>query len=71
MLVGMNRLPLEKRVQILGLLVEGASLRAGSRITGVEHQHRDQRLLEDAGRACACFPLRQRARREGQAGPVR
>ena len=30
----MNKLPLEKRVQIINLLVEGSSMRATSRITG-------------------------------------
>ena len=35
MLAGMNKLPLEKRVQILTLLVEGASMRAVSRVCGV------------------------------------
>ena len=31
----MNRLPIEKRAQIIGLLVEGMSMRAVTRITGV------------------------------------
>jgi hypothetical protein len=32
---GMNKLPLEKRVQILSMLVEGSSLRSTSRVCGV------------------------------------
>ena len=31
----MNRLPIEKRVQIIGLLTEGNSLRAASRLADV------------------------------------
>jgi IS1 family transposase len=50
----MNKLPLEKRVQILILLVEGASLRSISRVTGVSI-NTVTKLLVDAGRACADF----------------
>lgn len=48
----MNRLPLEKRVQILGLLVEGNSLRATTRLTGVSI-NTVSKLLTDLGCACA------------------
>jgi IS1 family transposase len=48
----MNRLPLEKRTQILGLLVEGNSLRAISRLADVSI-NTVTKLLVDAGRACA------------------
>lgn len=48
----MNRLPLEKRKQILGLLVEGNSLRAISRLADVSINTVTE-LLVDAGRACA------------------
>ena len=46
-----HRLPLDKAVQILGLLVEGMSVRGCERLTGV---HRDTvlRLLETAGQKC-------------------
>lgn len=47
----MNRLPLEKRAQILGLLVEGNSLRAASRLADVSINS-VTKLLVDLGRAC-------------------
>jgi IS1 family transposase len=51
---GMNKLPVEKRVQILGLLVEGSSLRSISRVCGVSI-NTVTKLLVDAGMACASF----------------
>lgn len=48
----MNRLPLEKRAQILTLLVEGNSLRATARIADVT-LNAVSKLLVDAGTACA------------------
>lgn len=50
----MNKLPLEKRAQILNLLVEGSSLRSISRVAGVSI-NTVTKLLVDAGRACAVF----------------
>ncbi len=50
----MNRLPLEERVRVLASLVEGASIRATSRITGVA-KGTILRLLEDVGDACAAY----------------
>lgn len=50
----MNKLPREKRVQIISLLVEGMSLRAITRITGASI-NTVTKLLEDAGRACSEF----------------
>jgi IS1 family transposase len=50
--LAMNRLPIEKRVQILGLLVEGNSLRATTRLTGVSI-NTVSKLLADLGCACA------------------
>src|SRR6267154_2767088 len=50
----MNKLPLEKRVQILSMLVEGSSMRSISRITGVSI-NTVTKLLEDAGRVCAAY----------------
>lgn len=47
----MNRLPLEKRTQITGLLVEGNSLRATSRLAGVSI-NTVTKLLVDLGSAC-------------------
>ena len=45
-------LPIEKRVQILTLLCEGASMRSISRVTGVSI-NTVTKLLVDAGKACA------------------
>src|SRR5437762_7009149 len=47
----MNKLPLEKRVQILSMLVEGSSMRAISRVTDVSI-NTVTALLEKAGEAC-------------------
>jgi IS1 family transposase len=51
---GMNKLPLETRVQILSLLVEGSSLRSISRVCGVSI-NTVTKLLVDAGMACANY----------------
>src|SRR5712675_2894264 len=51
---GMNKLPLETRVQILSMLCEGSSMRSVSRITGVSI-NTVSKLLIDAGHACAAF----------------
>jgi IS1 family transposase len=51
---GMNKLPLETRVQILSMLCEGSSMRSVSRITGVSI-NTVSKLLIDAGLACAAF----------------
>ena len=48
----MNRLPTRTRAQLLHMLVEGSSMRAASRITGVSI-NTVSKLLVDAGRACA------------------
>lgn len=48
----MNRLPLAKRAQILGMLVEGNSLRATSRLAGCSI-NTVTKLLVDVGTACA------------------
>jgi IS1 family transposase len=50
----MNKLPLEKRVQILTMLVEGSSMRSVSRVAGVSI-NTVTKLLVDAGRLCAAF----------------
>jgi IS1 family transposase len=47
----MNRLPLEKRLQILTLLVEGTSMRAITRITGAS-LNTISKLLAETGDAC-------------------
>ena len=47
----MNILPLDKRIQILNMLVEGSSLRATSRVAGVAF-NTVLKLLVDAGQAC-------------------
>jgi IS1 family transposase len=48
----MNRLSIERRAQILGLLVEGNSLRAITRLTGVSI-NTVTKLLVDLGQACS------------------
>jgi IS1 family transposase len=50
----MNRLPIEKRVQIINLLVEGMSMRATSRIADVSI-NTVTKLLVAVGTACAEF----------------
>src|SRR5713226_5551592 len=52
----MNRLPIEKRVQILGLLTEGSSLRAASRLADVSI-NTVTKLLVDVGTACEAYQL--------------
>jgi IS1 family transposase len=50
----MNKLPLEKRVQILSLLCEGSSMRSISRVADVSI-NTVAKLLEEAGRAALAF----------------
>lgn len=50
----MNKLPIEKRVQIINLLVEGNSLRSTSRIADVSI-NTVTKLLVDTGKACEKF----------------
>jgi IS1 family transposase len=50
----MNKLPLETRVQILSMLVEGSSMRSVSPVTDVSI-NTVTKLLVDAGRMCAAF----------------
>src|SRR4051812_15085581 len=50
----MNKLPLEKRVQVLSMLCEGSSLRSISRVADVSI-NTVGKLLVDAGKACAAF----------------
>lgn len=50
----MNRLTAEKRTQILGMMVEGNSIRAISRMTGAS-KNTIVKLLADAGRAFAGY----------------
>ena len=47
----MNRLPLERRAQIVGMLAEGASLRSASRLADVSI-NTVMKLLVDVGGAC-------------------
>jgi IS1 family transposase len=51
---GMNKLPLQTRVQILHMLCEGASMRSIARITGVSI-NTVSKLLVDAGEACVAY----------------
>jgi len=48
----MNKLPVAKRAQILGMMVEGVSIRAISRMTGAS-KNTIVKLLADAGQACS------------------
>ncbi len=50
----MNKLPLEKRIQILSMLCEGSSMRSISRVCDVSI-NTVTKLLVDAGFACAAF----------------
>lgn len=50
----MNRLPVEKRAQILRMLCEGSSMRSISRVTDVA-LNTVTKLLIDAGNACSAF----------------
>jgi IS1 family transposase len=50
----MNRLTTEKRAQIIGMMVEGMSIRAITRLTGVS-KNTVAKLLVDAGQACADY----------------
>lgn len=50
----MNRLPLEKQVQVISILVEGSSLRSTSRVCDVSI-NTVTKLLVDVGRACERF----------------
>ena len=50
----MNRLRTEKRVRVVAALVEGTSINAIVRMTGVA-KHTILKLLEDLGCACAAY----------------
>jgi IS1 family transposase len=50
----MNNLPIEMKVQIINMLVEGSSLRAASRISGCSI-NTVTKLLVDVGKACQQF----------------
>lgn len=54
----MNKLPQEKRAQIIHLLVEGSSLRSISRVVGVSI-NTVTKLLVEAGEACSAFHDRE------------
>ena len=56
-MLGMNKLPTERRAQILGMMVEGMSIRAIARLTGVS-KNTVVKFLRDAGEACAALPGR-------------
>ena len=51
---GMNKLPLNKRVQILSMLVEGSSMRSISRVADVSI-NTVSKLLIEAGEACLAY----------------
>lgn len=50
----MNKLPSALRAQIIGMMVEGVSIRSITRLTGVS-KNTVAKLLVDAGQACAAF----------------
>src|SRR3954468_451509 len=53
-MVSMNRLTAERRAQILGMMVEGNSIRAIVRMTGAS-KNTIIKLLEDAGEAFSAY----------------
>lgn len=53
-IIGMSKLPTDKRVQILSMLCEGSSMRSISRVCDVSI-NTVAKLLEDAGKACMTF----------------
>ena len=53
----MNKLPTERRIQILGMMVEGMSIRAIARLTGAS-KNTIVKLLRDAGEACSAYQAR-------------
>lgn len=52
--IRMNKLSLEERIRVVSALVEGNSLRAITRMTGV-HRTTVMKLLADLGRACSIY----------------
>ncbi len=52
--MGMNKLPIAKRVQILAMLCEGSSMRSISRVADVSI-NTVAKILEDAGKVCMAF----------------
>lgn len=52
--LGMNNLPIAKRVQILSMLCEGSSMRSASRVCDVSI-NTVAKLLDEAGRAALAF----------------
>ena len=68
--VPMNKLPSAKRAEILGMMVEGVSLRAISRMTGAS-KNTIVKLLEDTGEAFADYQDRTPAEPDLQAYPGR
>ena len=52
--VGMNKLPTDKRIQILSMLVEGSSMRSISRVVGVSI-NTVAKLLAEAGEAAIAY----------------
>ena len=49
---GMNKLPVEKRIQALNMLVEGSSMRSTTRVLDISFNAL-AKLMVDAGKACA------------------
>ncbi len=56
--IGMNKLATKQRAEILGMMVEGVSIRAISRMTGAS-KNTIVKLLADAGNACAEYQDRR------------
>ena len=50
----MNKLPTDKRAQIIGMMVEGMSIRAIARLTGCS-KNTITKLVRDAGEACLAY----------------
>ena len=67
---GMNKLPNEKRVQILSMLVEGSSMRSISRVVGVSI-NTVAKLQAEAGEVCLDYHDENVKGHELQAGAMR
>ncbi|HEX5455058.1 MAG TPA: hypothetical protein VFX06_14820 [Stellaceae bacterium] len=66
----MNKPPRAKRAQILSMLCEGSPMRSISRVVDVSF-NTIEKLLQDAGAACAGIPRSRRARPEKTAYSMR
>jgi hypothetical protein len=69
-MLGVNKLPSTKRAEILGMMVEGVTIRAITRLTGVS-KNTIVKLPEDAGEAFSDYQDKNPSRTNLQAGSGR